>query len=525
MTMARRAKWHPPPPPTPRILHLPRRSCRKQPTKTVAGKSIFGGDPVVRGPPEGKLECLFDQEQWFSYGAPPPIVFLNSSGGGGSRRLVEETGDEEEVEQRETSGGGGISEEDKWRFQAEILRAECKFLRMERGIAVKKLERERAFMETTLKSAVHTLISGKRKICEGKSVNEVLEEEIEDLAKMLVELQRSSRLRDFELGNCSNFDKQASLLQKKLKNGSASERKCVKETQEMEDPSLYMLDAEDGIPGDLASDHKCHKFADVEILRSKMEGLSNGKLLKKMEEGYGSVVAATANCCGASSASTSRQYDLSDLPSSAPRLSLQETKSGELTTCAGHCKAIIRRIVEQVRAETEQWSQMQEMLGQVKEEMEELQASRDFWEDRALHSDEKIHSLHSSVEEWKQKALSHEMKANELQKQVIMLQEGLERLMIQRGSEMKKSKELPPLSWEATLPNEKEKRVLTCRVKENNRTSDDSSRRKDVVTGGKKALHRGSSRPVSPSRLPFRDVGNLSPLLRQDSKRSVFPFP
>ena len=38
----------------------------------------------------------------------------------------------------------------------------------------------------------------------------------------------------------------------------------------------------------------------------------------------------------------------------------------------------MQRIVEQVRVDTEQWSQK---LGQVRVEMEELQASRDFWED------------------------------------------------------------------------------------------------------------------------------------------------
>lgn len=65
--------------------------------------------------------------------------------------------------------------------------------------------------------------------------------------------------------------------------------------------------------------------------------------------------------------------------------------------CSGRCKAMVRRILEQVRAETEQWSQMQEMLGQVREEMEELQASRDFWEDRALDYDYQMQSLHSSV--------------------------------------------------------------------------------------------------------------------------------
>lgn len=65
--------------------------------------------------------------------------------------------------------------------------------------------------------------------------------------------------------------------------------------------------------------------------------------------------------------------------------------------CSGRCKVIVRRIMEQVRTETEQWSQMQEMLEQVKEEMEELNASRDFWEDRALDSEYLIQYLHSTV--------------------------------------------------------------------------------------------------------------------------------
>jgi len=76
---------------------------------------------------------------------------------------------------------------------------------------------------------------------------------------------------------------------------------------------------------------------------------------------------------------------------------MQEILSSEGNLCSGHCKAIVRRIVEQVRVETEQWSQMQEMLGQVREEMEELQASRDFWKDRALNSDSQIQSLHTDV--------------------------------------------------------------------------------------------------------------------------------
>jgi hypothetical protein len=76
---------------------------------------------------------------------------------------------------------------------------------------------------------------------------------------------------------------------------------------------------------------------------------------------------------------------------------LQETKAGEEKACSGRCKVILRRVIEQVRAETEQWSQMQGILGQVRKEMEELQASRDFWEDRALDSDFEIQSLNSAV--------------------------------------------------------------------------------------------------------------------------------
>jgi hypothetical protein len=50
-------------------------------------------------------------------------------------------------------------QEEKWRFQAEILRAECNFLRMEREVALRKLDRHRGQMEAALKSAVETLVS------------------------------------------------------------------------------------------------------------------------------------------------------------------------------------------------------------------------------------------------------------------------------------------------------------------------------------------------------------------------------
>lgn len=75
---------------------------------------------------------------------------------------------------------------------------------------------------------------------------------------------------------------------------------------------------------------------------------------------------------------------------------VQERKSEE-KRCSGKCKRIVRKIVEQVRAEMEQWTLMQEMLESVKQEMEELQSSRDFWQDRALDSEDQLQSLLSSV--------------------------------------------------------------------------------------------------------------------------------
>lgn len=53
--------------------------------------------------------------------------------------------------------------------------------------------------------------------------------------------------------------------------------------------------------------------------------------------------------------------------------------------------------MEQVRAETEQWSEMQGMLEQVRMEMEELQSSRELWQHRAITSDINIHTIQSQV--------------------------------------------------------------------------------------------------------------------------------
>ncbi|KAM7497153.1 hypothetical protein LguiA_021567 [Lonicera macranthoides] len=477
----RRPKWHPtpPPPPSPQILNLPRRTTRrKKQSKTATNHpepqrnhrpetGLSGSSSAHRG----KLESLFDEEGR-GFSGSVPIVLLRQ------RRR-------ERVEVERESGGGGFVEE-KWRFQAEILRAECNFLRMEREFALKKLERNRVQMERTLRSAVHTLVSGRKKIYHGKNVSVVLEEEIEDLADKLEELQRSYGIGDFEVRKCNNFDKKASVLQRRLeKLGGLSDEKCLKEIRGMPESSLWSCQIDqDSVASDCKS---ANKSTNGEMVRMKMGGISKG-MLDRMEEEFGSMIStttATPNSSVASSASNSKRIEFLDSSSFYTRqpdqanfqtssfiyytlciynenfevISLGEKK------CSGRCKAIVRRVVEQVRAETEQWSQMQEMLGQVREDMEELQASRDFWEDRALDSDYEIRSLLSSLEEWRHKALTFEAKANELEAQVALITKELEILRAEQNREIATTRDLSLPSLGKQL--EKEKRVLICHVEDN----------------------------------------------------------
>ncbi|KAF9600818.1 hypothetical protein IFM89_013053 [Coptis chinensis] len=208
MSTIRRARWHAPPPPTPKILNIPRRHHRKTTTKQLPRNNTPLSD-IQRSTCRGKLESLFDQERVFSR-TSVPIVLLNSFND--SQR----TQRRERVEETEFKESNEEEESEKWRFQAEILRAECNFFRMERDIALKKLELNCVQTKRTLRSAVETLVSGKEKIHEGKKMSSVLEEEIEELEEKMKELQRSSGVRDFEFGKSSNFDKQANILQRKL---------------------------------------------------------------------------------------------------------------------------------------------------------------------------------------------------------------------------------------------------------------------------------------------------------------------
>ncbi|KAL2329227.1 hypothetical protein Fmac_022654 [Flemingia macrophylla] len=477
---SRRPKWrhHPPPPPTPRILHFPRR------------RPSFRRDPKTNTNTNNRLGTLIDRERRDR----APIVVLDNGG--------------------ECDHGWAL-EEEKWKFQAEMLRAECNLLRMEKEIAVKKLQRTRVKMENTLRSALHTLVSGRIKICDGKKVDMVLDEEIHKLTEKLQRMHKRSKVKDLGARNNRNFDKQVSVLQRRLeKIGGSSDEIYLREFQEMENISLS-IKRSSRIDDNIVASGKLN----VEILRRKMEGLSKGILLQRMEEEYNSLL-STASCSLASSGSNSKRVEFQD--SSSLRVPHQEKLSCEGNACSGHCKTVVRRIVEQVRAETEQWSQMQEMLGKVREEMEELQASRDFWEDRARHSDFQIQSLHNAVQEWKQKALSSGNKTGELEAELSILRGDLEKLKKEENAVKGTKCSSIPIETH----NELEKRIVVCCSKENNSVIENSKKHDDILKNGERKAHGGRGGFIAPKRSPLGDIGNgnSSSLMMRQNGKAVFPL-
>nr|GEV14793.1 hypothetical protein [Tanacetum cinerariifolium] len=538
---SRRVKWYAtPPPPSPKIINLPRskhtgRRRKQRPVANIRPMNVFMGhgnndgneyEEICTYNYKGKLEGLFGVEREFTRDFER------------RERVVEEEGE------------GGVVEEEKWRFQAEILRAECNFLRMERKFALKKLEKNRVRIERTLKSALQNLASGRKKLCEGKNMEAVLEEEMKELAEKLEELQSSyNESEDHELKKCKNFDKKALRLQRRLeKFGGLTDDECNKEVKKESNCEVNADSSILNCKGQI-------KSTDVQLLERKMEGLSKG-MLDRMEKDFGSILGSSV----ASSASTSKRIEFPDHLSFSNRFS-NHTKDPSVTQeggnkCSGRCKVLVRRIVEQVRAETEQWSQMQEMLGQLRQEMEELQTSKDFWEKQALGSNNEIHILQSNVEEWRGKAIEYEKKTNKLQKEVDFVKAELEKMKKDQAKEIASTPKKATISLGKQIERET-KNGLSCRMKGHCDVIGSSNRHEKVEPSKKdpqplslgKQLAREKrilisrlkeNRPTNNEissdgrrkgynlvRSPFKDIGNStsssSTIVRQNSN-AVFPL-
>ena len=129
------------------------------------------------------------------------------------------------------------------------------------------------------------------------------------------------------------------------------------------------------------------------------------------------------------------------------------------------------------------------------------------------------------LEAWKQKALSSESKENQLHDQVRELQQELEKLKIERSTpdaELKARKNVGPISLGAQLA--REKRLLTSQGKGSGLASENRDIKAVDYSDGKKASHKNGSKLLSSNRHPFKDIGNFSPLVRQNSRRSVHPL-
>ncbi|TVU47914.1 hypothetical protein EJB05_07530, partial [Eragrostis curvula] len=438
--------------------------------------------------------------------------------------------------------------EEKWRFQAEILRAECNFLRMEREVALRKLDRHRGQMEAALKSAVETLVSGRKKV-DGRgdvSVAAALDEGIEDLKEMMEELRvekesgrrATSGPRELRRSHGRNFDRQASSLRRRLEKMPIPDAEpCVKDIREIALPVAPLPPPQAEHSDD--DDERVHSAntSDVEMLRMKMEGMSKG-MRERMAE-YSrrlEAVAAGGNAgcqsrkCGSrhsrkASASSQRSWSGGSNASTGNVSSAHDNAFSSLLggnrqgvaaekhhrhhkimaedcklvgsgSCCD-CREIVGKIMEQVKAESEQWTEMQDMLEQVRLEMQELQSSRDTWQRRAIASDMSIRSLNSQMLEWKNRAQVSEQQVEELQRKISELQSKLHTFKAHfptravankdqwsEACKLENPRGKPQHHRSQECGKEKEKHVLICRVKHS----------PSVIT----------------KRSPFQEIGNIS---------------
>ncbi|PKI46975.1 hypothetical protein CRG98_032600 [Punica granatum] len=197
---------------------------------------------------------------------------------------------------------------------------------------------------------------GRKKIDDGKNMAPVLEEEKQNLGDKLKELGKGSSTKDTAgPWNCSNFDLQVMVLQRGLdKLGSLSEGKRVEKICKMAEESQSITTSS----------------------RIKVKGknmVKNGGIIKGHavgEDGEGIQFICFYRrqfgfkfCLSIEASRMSRPLCFLYL-SGQPR---DVRSQGGCCYLSGHCKAVVRRIVEQVWAETEQWSQPQDLLGQMRD--------------------------------------------------------------------------------------------------------------------------------------------------------------
>lgn len=137
-----------------------------------------------------------------------------------------------------------------------------------------------------------------------------------------------------------------------------------------------------------------------------------------------------------------------------------------------------------------------------------------------MHSKKVVFLL--QVQEWRQKAVSAVSKTKELQAQLSMLHEELDRLRNEENTRAMRANSSPLIP--RNPQNEMEKRVLICHLKENQLTKEDSRKQRVGLTDGRNKPDTCTNRiTIAPKRSPFQDMGNTSFAARQNPK-AVFPL-
>ncbi|XP_047085558.1 uncharacterized protein LOC124696945 [Lolium rigidum] len=521
---------------TPRVLNLSRRSSAGGRPTRGAGRAQQPRPAPTK--PVVNLGALFEMER--------RVRGLESAPASPPPRPCSRPARPPPQQEEEEDGG---EREEKWRFQAEILRAECNFLRMEREVALRKLDCHRGQMEAALKTAVETLASGRKKI-DGRGeagVAAALDEGIEDLEGMMEELRvekESGRramsgagARELRRSHGRNFDRQASELRRRLEKmpSADAEHAVCKDICEIAHPVAPTPPR----PAEHSSrdDHgPSANLSDVEMLRVKMEGMSNGmrermaEYSRRLEAVAGAGSDSNTRCqsrkCGGRhsrkpSACSQRSWSGSSSASNNGNAAAAFRHNGPSVASEKHqqqqqkvvaedcklmgsgsccdCKEIVGRIMKQVRAESEQWTEMQEMLEQVRLEMQELQSSRDTWQRRAIASDISLGSLNSQMLEWKQRAQASEQHAEDLQKKVTELQGKLHTFKSHFPAPS-----LPSRAWSEACKMENPR---AAKAQHHHRSPQDCGKEKEKHVLICRVKHSPS---VIPRRSPLKEIGNIS---------------
>ncbi|MCO5592684.1 hypothetical protein L7F22_046687 [Adiantum nelumboides] len=343
-----------------------------------------------------------------------------------------------------------------WKLQADVLAAECKLLRVEKELTIRRWNRncvsdavpypvnatlEPAFKEAQIIDSAFTDALYSRNGTSQRYPHETQAKEVlEDASKKLFDMSYSSKyftqeaLRKLEEISLTGSRRRVPIkdpteaLQKRLQGLLRAARPSALE------PGIQMYSSS------YSRSHDAWEYADPSgNSSSSAKAMANSR-------------------CFAETAASKKQLDVMSLefsetkddaaayirreyrsmPSEGKTLPTErgaDQSSGE----EAYCKAAIRQIVAQVQAENEQWSQVQHILCSLQEEMEILMETRDLAEKRAARAEAQLLSLKKMVHDWRCRARSAE-------EEVVVLQSEREALNL-RIQHLKQKHAYERRSW------------------------------------------------------------------------------